>query len=249
VKNVFGEVEFALTEHNSRELIFLPRHGWVHTTPAHKVNFRAIMLALYEMQVERIMASYAVGSINESIEPGSLVAIDQLIDFTDGRDGSFSEGGDFGLAHATHVTEPYCANLRELAVEMAPLHGIEVRNGGTYVAARGPRFETAAEIRMFGILGGDVVGMTAAPETFLARELSIHYGAVAISVNYASGIKGSFELDYAILKEKRESLLSLFMDVLYADFSQQCPCATSAGWRYLPKNWIWRGPMNRRKID
>ena len=52
----------------------------------------------------------------------------------------------------------------------------------------GPRLETAAEIRKFGLLGGDLVGQTLAPEVFLARELEFCYTALTYVVNYAEGL-------------------------------------------------------------
>jgi 5'-methylthioadenosine phosphorylase len=59
---------------------------------------------------------------------------------------------------------------------------------GVYVATTGPRLETAAEIRKFGLLGGDLVGQTLAPEVFLARELELCYTALTYVVNYAEGL-------------------------------------------------------------
>ena len=57
------------------------------------------------------------------------------------------------------------------------------------VAVEGPRLETTSEIKSFGILGGDIVGMTGMPEASLARELEICYSCIAVVANYAAGIK------------------------------------------------------------
>ena len=63
-----------------------------------------------------------------------------------------------------------------------------VHGRAVYVATTGPRLETAAEIRKFGLLGGDLVGQTLAPEIFLARELELCYAALTYVVNYAEGV-------------------------------------------------------------
>ena len=63
-----------------------------------------------------------------------------------------------------------------------------VHGRAVYVATTGPRLETAAEIRKFGLLGGDLVGQTLAPEVFLARELELCYVALTYVVNYAEGL-------------------------------------------------------------
>ena len=55
------------------------------------------------------------------------------------------------------------------------------------VATEGPRYETPAEIRMLGKLGGDIVGMTGAPEAFLARELQMCYSTLCFISNRAAG--------------------------------------------------------------
>ncbi|HBI26752.1 MAG TPA: S-methyl-5'-thioadenosine phosphorylase, partial [Peptococcaceae bacterium] len=63
-----------------------------------------------------------------------------------------------------------------------------VHSKGTYVCTEGPRYETAAEIRMYQQLGGDVVGMTSVPECVLAREAGLCYATLAVVTNYAAGI-------------------------------------------------------------
>jgi 5'-methylthioadenosine phosphorylase len=61
--------------------------------------------------------------------------------------------------------------------------------GLVYVSVEGPRYETAAEIRMFKSLGGDVVGMTGAPEAILANELGMSYASIVVATNRGAGIQ------------------------------------------------------------
>ena len=88
----------------------------------------------------------------------------------------------------TDMTEPYCPHIRKAFEGAAKAISHTAHNGGTYVCCEGPRFETPAEIKMYHLLGGDLVGMTAYPEVALARELGLCYGAVAMVTNYAAGI-------------------------------------------------------------
>jgi 5'-methylthioadenosine phosphorylase len=166
------------------EFAFLPRHGEGHTSPPHKINYRANVMALKQCGVERIIAVASVGSLREGIRPGDFVLLDQFLDFTRARPFTFYDEGP--VVH-TDVTEPFCAEVRSCVLGM-PLEGVTVHPGGTYVCAEGPRFETAAEIRMFAMLGGDVVGMTLVPEVVLARELGMCYAGLAAVTNYAAGI-------------------------------------------------------------
>jgi len=226
VDTPFGQAQVYLGQGESEDLVFLTRHGPDHRIPPHRINHRANIKALEQLGVKRVLATFAVGSLRPIIPPRSLVALDQFIDFTHGRETTFFDGGSSGLAH-TDVTEPYCPGLRERVLTLAAKRGLEIRPKGTYVCSDGPRFETAAEVRMFAQLGGDVVGMTGVPEVSLARELGIHYAAVALSINWAAGLEGPLEIVSSGLDEIRVALLSLFVDALRAPSLAPCNCESA----------------------
>ena len=195
------------------DVVFLSRHGVEHDVPPHKVNYRANIRALQQLGVDRVIATFAVGGIADDIPPGGVVALSDLIDLTSGREFTFFGGGDEGLRH-TPFTEPFSPRLREAIVASGPGYGLSIRPHGTYICFNGPRFETAAEIRMSKVLGADVVGMTAMPEAILARELEIHYAGIAVSVNWAAGLKGLLQVDFGALEAIRGKLVPLMLDVL-----------------------------------
>lgn len=195
------------------DVVFLSRHGVDHDIPPHRINYRANIKALELLGVDRAIATFAVGGIAADIPPGTVVAVDDAIDFTSGRESTFFDGGDTGLKH-TPFSKAFSPALREALVRTAPAHGLTIRPNGTYICFNGPRFETAAEIRMSRLLGADVVGMTAMPEAILARELGIHYGGFAVSVNWAAGIEAELTLDFSALESIRGKLLPLILDVL-----------------------------------
>jgi 5'-methylthioadenosine phosphorylase len=102
------------------------------------------------------------------------------------------------------MSEPYDGDLRRLLMEVADSEGVEVVDGGTYVCANGPRFETPAEIRMYAGFGGDLVGMTGYPEVALARELDMPYAAIGVVSNPAAGLsveKLSLEDIWGVLED------------------------------------------------
>jgi 5'-methylthioadenosine phosphorylase len=195
------------------DVVFLSRHGVEHDIPPHRINYRANIKALELLGVDRAIATFAVGGIAGDIPPGGVVALDDAIDFTSGRESTFFDGGDSGLKH-TPFSKAFSPALREALVALAPAHDLAIRPTGTYICFNGPRFETAAEIRVSRILGADVVGMTAMPEAILARELGIHYGGVAVSVNWAAGIEAELTLDFGALESIRGKLLPLILEVL-----------------------------------
>ena len=213
IDTAYGQALAWVGDDRQSDVVFLSRHGVDHTVPPHKVNYRANIAALRQLGVDRAIATFAVGGIAEDIPPGGIVALDQIIDFTSGREFTFFDGGESGVKH-TPFTEPFSPRLRAAIVAKAAAHGLEIRPEGTYICFNGPRFETAAEIRMSKLLGADVVGMTAMPEAILARELEIHYAGIAVSVNWAAGVKGPLRVDFGALDSIRGKLLPLVYDVL-----------------------------------
>jgi 5'-methylthioadenosine phosphorylase len=111
-------------------------------------------------------------------------------------------------------------------LERAAAYDLDLMPKGTYVCTNGPRFETAAEVRMYGQLGGDVVGMTGVPEAPLARELGMHYAAVALSINWGAGLQEELEIVRG-LEDKQRALLALFLDALRGEKLDECACESA----------------------
>ena len=187
-----GAALVTLARHEGREIAFLHRHAnpdkqtqhLSHHLPPHRVNYRANIAALKKLDVTAIFASTAVGSLRREWAPGTLVLLDQFIDCTSGREKTFF---DLGAVHVD-VTHPYCPALRGLLKSAAQKLDYDLQDGGTYLCANGPRFETPAEIAAFARWGADLVGMTGVPEATLAREANISYAGVSIATNFAAGI-------------------------------------------------------------
>ena len=187
VSTPYGDARVQVGTYEGIEIAFMPRHGAGHSIPPHRINYRANIWALRALGVQRILATAAVGSLNPEMKPGHFVIVDQFLDFTKGREHTFFDGGESGVVH-TDMTNPYCPHLRAHLVRQAARLELTCHSSGVYVCTEGPRFETAAEIRAFRILGGDVVGMTNVPECTLAREAGLCYAAMAMVTNMAAGI-------------------------------------------------------------
>lgn len=212
------------------EFAFIPRHGDGHTCSPTNINYRANIMALKQLGVERIIAICTVGSLQKDIWPGDIVLVDQFIDFTKSRPTTYFDEEDC-VVH-TDITYPYCVEIRE-HIESVPIDGITLHGKGTYVCTEGPRFETAAEIRMFSTIGGDVVGMTQVPECVLARELGICYACITVVTNFAAGI-GNQPLSHEEVIEEmarvEEPLNNYVVDCLLSlPKEKTCDCETAAG--------------------
>ena len=188
-----GPVQVDICHKDGMRIAFLPRHAAGDRVPAHRVNYRANLWALHSLGVDRIIATNTVGGISEDLPPGAMAIPEQLIDYTWGRENTFSDGTDHKPLHID-FTWPYDPALREALREASARVEKPVRHGGVYGVLQGPRLETAAEIERLRRDGCDMVGMTSMPEAVLARELGIPYACLALSVNWAAGL-GEGEID------------------------------------------------------
>ncbi len=188
VQTPFGEPSGPLVTGllSGREVVFLARHGYGHTIPPHKINYRANIWAFHELGVKGIIAAAAVGGIRTDMGPGQIAIPDQLIDYTFLRAGTYFDGGEDGVNHID-FTHPYSDRLRQALIDAAAKTDIDVVTDGVYAVTEGPRLETAAEINRLDHDGCTMVGMTAMPEAALARELEIDYATCAFVVNWAAG--------------------------------------------------------------
>ncbi|HEY5603010.1 MAG TPA: S-methyl-5'-thioinosine phosphorylase [Gammaproteobacteria bacterium] len=188
VHTPYGEPSGPLTHGQlfGKDIMFLARHGYGHTIPPHKVNYRANLWALKEAGAKSVFAVAAVGGIRADMLPGQLVVPDQIIDYTWSRVNTFFEEG---LKYVVHIdfTHPYSDALRKKILQAAAAAKISIIDGITYAATQGPRLETAAEINRMERDGCGIVGMTGMPEAALARELNLDYATCAVVANWAAG--------------------------------------------------------------
>lgn len=230
----YGDVAVQVGEMEGEKVAFMARHGLGHSVPPHMINYRANISALRQLGVERILSTSAVGSLNPDMKPGDCVVLDQFLDFTKSRAVSFFDGGEKGVFHVD-VTEPYCPELRGLLLQTACRLQMRLHPRATYVCVEGPRYETAAEIKAFRFLGGDLVGMTNVPEVVLAREAGICYASVAIVTNFAAGISAdalTHEEVVACMSANVSKVRELFRRTLLAMPQEHgCNCQALGHWR------------------
>jgi 5'-methylthioadenosine phosphorylase len=191
VETPFGPTSDAIieTDWSGLPIYFLSRHGPGHLLNPSQINYRANIFALKQLGCTHILASGAVGSLRDEIRPRDLVVLDQVIDKTHRRAGTFFDRA------AVHVeySEPFCPLLRQTIMlaasdvsESSSKAEFTVHPRGTYVCMEGPAFSTRAESLMHRLWGGDVIGMTAMPEAKLAREAEISYAMIALATDFDS---------------------------------------------------------------
>ncbi|MDR1009782.1 MAG: MTAP family purine nucleoside phosphorylase [Opitutaceae bacterium] len=171
--------------------VILNRHGTGFPKPPHSINYRANIRALADLGFKDVLSLNSVGSLRLNLTPGAIVSCSDYVCLQQGPQTFFDDelrGGAAGIDN----------NLIPMIVEkLAP--EFTIQTGKVYVQMRGPRFETKAEIQIIKNWG-DVVGMTAAHEADLCREIGLRYNSLAIIDNYANGFAGE-EIDFVKFKD------------------------------------------------
>lgn len=222
MRTPYGDVYLIHGEIGGVKVTLIPRHGLKHEKPPHRVNYRGNVYALRANMIEKAIGISAVGSLNLFFRPGDLIVIDQFIDFTKGRATTFYE------SEAVHVdaTEPYCPTIRRILHTSGKRLALRICDHGTYICTEGPRFETKAEIRLFDLLGADVVGMTNIPEVVLAREMGLCYATLCVVTNWAAGIQERVSMEEVceLMDQKKEDVKALLGEALpRIDEAERCP--------------------------
>ncbi|HEX5984238.1 MAG TPA: MTAP family purine nucleoside phosphorylase [Solirubrobacterales bacterium] len=145
----------------------------------HEIDHEANLRALLEQGCDRVLGIGSVGSLRSDLGVGALVCPDDFIALNLG-DSIFADA-------RAHSAPGFDRRWREEVIEAWSEGGQAPRDGGVYWQARGPRFETPAEIRLIAA-HADVVGMTIASECVVAGELGLDYAALCVVDNLANGL-------------------------------------------------------------
>ena len=121
--------------------------------------------------IETLIVSNACGGLNPNFQPGDIMLINDHINFFPGNPLIGANDENVG-PRFPDMYGVYDFELIDLARKVAIKNSLRLQEG-VYVGVTGPMLETAAEYRMFRILGGDVVGMSTVPEAITSRHLGI----------------------------------------------------------------------------
>ena len=156
---------------------------------------RPVLEILQGIGVTTLMLTNAAGSLDEQMPPGSVMLIEDHINFS-GANPLIGEASD---RRFVGLTNAYDADMRAAIERAATATGTPLHKG-VYMWFSGPTFETPAEIRMARAMGADAVGMSTVPEVILARFLGLRVAAASVITNLAAGMTGA-ELSHQETKD------------------------------------------------
>lgn len=162
------------------EFLFLQRHGFDRYVRAHEIDHGAHARALQAAGCDRVLGLASSGSLRLDWPVGTVVCPDDFyapqVNVTIHDDARSHTVPGFDPEWRAKVLDAWRARAATPIVD-----------GGVYTQTRGPRFETAAEVRALARIG-DLVGMTLAAECILTKELGIAYAAVCVVDNLGNGL-------------------------------------------------------------
>jgi len=217
--------EYIIGERDGKEIVFLPRHGRRHTILPMKVNYRANVYGMKQLEVTHIITISTVGSFKEEIEPGSIVFIDQYFDRTkkQAHDTFFDKGA------AIHISfgDPICPCMHDQLLKIVRDLDVKYTPSGTYVNIEGPSFSTRAESKLYRSWGMSVIGMTNIYEARLCREAELHFATIAQVTDYDSWKQESVDVPsiMANLGKATESAGKVVTGYIKKFPFRECRCA------------------------
>jgi len=141
---------------------------------------------LKEMGAKKLILTNAAGGINQKLKPGDLMLItDHISSFVPSP--LIGPNPDELGVRFPDMSEIYKKEMRELAKKAAMEENIDLKEG-VYLQAQGPNFESPSEVRMYGMLGADAVGMSTAIEAIAAVHCGMEVCAISCISNLAAGI-------------------------------------------------------------
>jgi xanthosine phosphorylase len=147
---------------------------------------RTPIRALRAAGAEILVLTNAAGSLRAEVGPGQLMLITDHINLS-GVNVLTGPNDDAIGPRFPSLRDAYDPDLRERLRAAADELGAPLAEG-VYLAVPGPTFETPAEIRAYGTLGADAVGMSTVHETAVARHCGLRVAAVSAITNFAEGM-------------------------------------------------------------
>jgi 5'-methylthioadenosine phosphorylase len=154
-----------------------------------------VWVTIMQLGVKDVLHGNLIGGVNPKLNYDDAMIIDDLIDLKPNHPQSvlpyFYKKEELSFATmSTRMNPVLCPELRRALYDQAiKYHHAKVYYGGTLVQTRTGRWETPAEIRMIGKIGGDLVATQDGTYIIYARQARIHFASVQYVMNFAEGLR------------------------------------------------------------
>jgi len=203
--------EMVLFERQGRRFVaFMGRRHYYEGVPLETVVLPVELMR--RMGVPCLLVTNAAGGINSQLQPGSLMVIRDHINLT----GITPLRGAVVPGWGTRFpdqSQMYSAELSDLLRRAGHDAGVSLSDG-IYIYSTGPGFETPAEIRAYGGMGADAVGMSTVHEVVVANAIGMKVAGLSCITNMAAGISGPHLSHQEVIDQTQKSapVMSALLD-------------------------------------
>ncbi len=166
---------------------------------------------MHRIGVKKLLLTNAAGSANEHFGPGTLMVINDHINYS-GDNPLIGPNFDEDGPRFPDVSRVYDSELRSSLMTLSAKKGLKLEEG-VYMMFSGPSYETPAEVRMARLAGADAVGMSTVPEAIVAAHCGISVLGISCLTNYAAGISAT-PLNHQEVVETAERVKQDFIRVV-----------------------------------
>jgi 5'-methylthioadenosine phosphorylase len=212
------------------DVLYVPMHGWSERNYVRISGTESAFWVLREAGVRAIVTTGTVGGINHLLDPSDLIVPTDFLDFRKTHSTAFCQD------KIVRMKDPICPQLHASLVEVGKQRtASRIFRRGVYAATENGRFESPAEIAMYGRLGGDVVGKSLVPEVYLARALNACFAGIYVVSNYAEGVVDDWTAEefYAAARGMTRSIVAILIAALQRHREGVCSCASHS----FDKRW------------
>lgn len=204
-KLIFGTV-------NGVEVVLL--QGRIHVYEGHPMeDIVYATRTLATLGIKSLLLTNASGGINLNYKPGDVINITDHINLMGTNPLVGPNLAEFG-PRFPDMTTAYDHRLQECLKQAAIEVGYDLKDG-IYAGMLGPTYETPAEVRMAGIVGADMVGMSTVPECIAANHMGIKVCGLSCITNMAAGIQKG-KLSHDDIKQQANKVMASFAGLVYA---------------------------------
>ncbi len=182
--------------------------GRFHLYEGHSPQTVAsVIRTLKLLGVKTLIVTNAAGSLDPQMPPGSLMLINDHINFSGCNPLCGPNDEAFG-PRFPDMSNAYNADYRRLVHTVAKKNNIKLHDG-VYFMVLGPNFETSAEIKAFRTLGADAVGMSTVPEVLAAVHCGLKVIGISVITNFGTGLKKEAQSHEETLSQADEAAIRL----------------------------------------
>lgn len=165
--------------------------GRFHLYEGHSAESIKMVMSVFKiLGIKNLIVTNAAGSLKKEMTPGSIMLINDHINFS-GRNPLVGANDDNFGPRFSVMSDAYTQEYQDKISQIAAEEKINLHKG-TYLMVLGPNFETAAEIKAFQILGADAVGMSTVPEVLAAVWCGMKILGLSVITNYGTGMVKEF---------------------------------------------------------